>query len=82
MQMKFKVILANGISYDWEYQGTTLSIGRDPNCDLAVDDSQRRHVFWIHGRGSRLSVRPQWCETSNQRMGRTSTTNKWTGLCR
>ena len=50
MQIKLKVILANGISYDWEYQGTTLSIGRDPNCDLAVDDSQRRHVSWIHAR--------------------------------
>jgi hypothetical protein len=50
VQVKLKVILPNGFSYDWSYQGTMLSVGRDPACDLAVDDSESRIVSWMHAR--------------------------------
>ena len=50
MQVKLKVILSNGSSYDWSYQGAALSIGRDPECDLTIEDSEDRIVSWMHAR--------------------------------
>ena len=50
MQVKLKVILSSGSSYDWSYQGAALSIGRDPECDMTVEDEQQRIVSWMHAR--------------------------------
>ncbi len=50
MHVKLKVILASGFSYDWSCQGATLSIGRDPDCDMTIEDSDERIVSWMHAR--------------------------------
>ncbi len=50
MQVKLKVILSNGISHDWRGQGAALSIGRDPECDLTIEDGEDRIVSWMHAR--------------------------------
>ena len=50
MKVKLKVILAGGFSHDWRCQGAALSIGRDPECDLAIEDSEERIVSWMHAR--------------------------------
>jgi hypothetical protein len=61
MRVKLKVILSDGHSYDWSHMGTAVSIGRDPACELAVEDSQDRHASWMHARiewdGSSFLVR-------------------------
>ena len=50
MRIQLKVILSDGRFYDWGHKGTAISIGRDPECDLAVEDSQDRYVSWMHAR--------------------------------
>jgi pSer/pThr/pTyr-binding forkhead associated (FHA) protein len=50
MRVKLKVILSDGRCYDWSHEGAAVSIGRDPACELAVEDSQERHASWMHAR--------------------------------
>ncbi len=61
MRVKLKVILSDGHSYDWSHMGTAVSIGRDPACELTVEDNQDRHASWMHARiewdGSTFLVR-------------------------
>ena len=44
--MKFEILYANGIRNDVELQGTTAVVGRDPSCDLVLNDARcsRRHA--------------------------------------
>lgn len=50
MNIKLKAILPNGFSYDWGYQGPSLSMGRDPQCEMALDGDVNRQVSWLHAR--------------------------------
>ena len=44
--MKFEVLYANGIRNDVELEGTTATVGRDPSCDLVLNDARcsRKHA--------------------------------------
>ncbi len=50
MKIELNVILPNGFSYVWTYQGVTLSMGRDQTCDMEVDDTAPRSVSRRHAR--------------------------------
>jgi len=50
MNIKLKAILPNGFSYDWGYQGPSLSMGRDSQCEMALDGDVNRQVSWLHAR--------------------------------
>ncbi|MGE0453536.1 MAG: FHA domain-containing protein [Vicinamibacteria bacterium] len=44
--MRFEVLYANGVQHEVELQGTTATLGRDPSCDLVLNDAKcsRRHA--------------------------------------
>jgi pSer/pThr/pTyr-binding forkhead associated (FHA) protein len=50
MKIELNVIMPTGFSYFWTYQGVTLSMGRDPACEMAVDDTAPRSVSRRHAR--------------------------------
>lgn len=56
--MKFDVVYANGVQHEVELQGHTVTIGRDPACDLVLNDAKcsRRHAVIEMG-PSGLAVR-------------------------
>jgi hypothetical protein len=45
-RLKFEILYANGIRNDVELEGTTAVVGRDPSCDLVLNDARcsRRHA--------------------------------------
>jgi len=44
--LRFEVLYANGVQHEVELQGTTATLGRDPSCDLVLNDAKcsRRHA--------------------------------------
>lgn len=45
--MKFEVVYTNGVQHEVELQGHTMVVGRDPACDLVLNDAKcsRRHAI-------------------------------------
>jgi hypothetical protein len=50
MRIRVKMVLADGTSSDEICQGTTIAIGRDPKCEIAVDAARHTQVSWMHAR--------------------------------
>jgi hypothetical protein len=53
MKIELNVVMPGGLSYVWNYQGVALSMGRDPACDMTVDNSLPRNVSRRHARVER-----------------------------
>ena len=45
--MKFEIVYTTGVQHEVEHQGHTLVVGRDPACDLVLNDAKcsRRHAI-------------------------------------
>ena len=45
--MKFEIVYTTGVQHEVELQGHTLVVGRDPSCDLVLNDAKcsRRHAI-------------------------------------
>lgn len=56
--MKFEVLYANGVQHEVELQAYSVVVGRDPSCDLVLNDAKcsRRHAVLEMG-PSGLSIR-------------------------
>ena len=50
MQVKLKLILSNGRSDVRSYKGATLCIGRAPECEITVEETEHSSASWIHAR--------------------------------
>ncbi len=50
MKVKLKILMPDGATDVKEFVADSVSIGRDPECDLVVDDGEERRVSWLHVR--------------------------------
>jgi len=50
MQIKLKLIFPNGRSSVRSYKGATLCIGRAPECEITVEETEHSSASWIHAR--------------------------------